>query len=394
MLAAGAITSFNVAFGGATGTGGGFIGRNHVMQSGQIADELFATAINLSEIDWDRRTPAEPSASGGLLYAPVHNARINLLTAISSLQRTSPDSSARIGQLFALVGYTEIFLAEAFCAGVSLGSLDASFRPLYGPQLSTEQLLAQAVSHFDSALIYAADSTRLSRLAAVGKARALVNIGQFAAAATAAAGVPTSYVYSAAFVAGTINNGVYGFGTQNWVTIPEREGTNGINWRTANDPRVPLVNRSPGLRGLDGVTEVWVFVPYQASNAPIKLASGIEARLIEAEGALQQGDNAGWLSIHNSLRTTIPGLAVLVDPGTVAARVDMHFRERAFWLFLTGHRHGDLRRLVRQYGRNPETVFPTGPWRDGLAYESATNLSPSAQESNNPNYKGCLNRSA
>jgi len=44
-------------------------------------------------------------------------------------------------------------------------------------------------------------------------------------------------------------------------------------------------------------------------------------------------------------------LAALTDPGTAEARVDLLFRERAFWFFLTGHRQGDLRRLIRQYGR-------------------------------------------
>ena len=44
-------------------------------------------------------------------------------------------------------------------------------------------------------------------------------------------------------------------------------------------------------------------------------------------------------------------LAALADPGTPAAREDLMFRERAFWLFGTGHRLGDMRRMIRQYGR-------------------------------------------
>jgi len=35
------------------------------------------------------------------------------------------------------------------------------------------------------------------------------------------------------------------------------------------------------------------------------------------------------------------------DPGTQVGREDLLFRERAFWLFATGHRLGDLRRLAR-----------------------------------------------
>jgi tetratricopeptide (TPR) repeat protein len=383
-LAIGAMTRFNLAFGGADATLK--IGRNQVMQSAQIADELFAAASNLSEIDWDRRNPIDPSSGGSQLYNPLHSARINLLTAIASFERIAPDSSARIGQLYALVGYTEAFLGENFCAGESLGRLDADFRPLYGPPLTTQQVYEQAVADFDSALAYAADSARLVQLAQVGKGRVLLDLGRFSEAAQAVASVPTSFVYNAAYVTGTLHNGVYGTGTQDWFTVAEREGGNGLNWRTANDPRVPLVNRSPALMGADGVTEIWAFVPYQASNAPIRLASGIEARLIEAEAALQ--------AIHNTLRATVPGLAPLADPVGAAARVDLHFRERAFWLFLTGHRHGDLRRLVRQYGRDAETVFPIGAWRDGQTYGTATNLAPGSEARNDPNYHGCLDRNA
>ena len=44
------------------------------------------------------------------------------------------------------------------------------------------------------------------------------------------------------------------------------------------------------------------------------------------------------------------------DPGTAASRVDMLFRERAFWMYFTAHRLGDMRRLVRQYSPRLETV--------------------------------------
>jgi hypothetical protein len=217
-----------------------------------------------------------------------------------------------------------------------------------------------------------------------------MNLGRFSDAAAAVASVPMSHVYEVTFVTGTLQNGLYGSGNRNLYTVPEREGTNGLNWRTAMDPRVPLVNR--GFLGTD--TEVWAFVPYEAPNGPIRLATGIEARLIEAEAALQAGDAGTWLNILNALRVTVSGLDPLADPGTADARVDLHFRERAFWLFLTGHRQGDLRRLVRQYGRDAETVFPTGLWREGQTYGTATNMAPGADARNNPNYTGCLNRDA
>ena len=112
--------------------------------------------------------------------------------------------------------------------------------------------------------------------------------------------------------------------------------------------------------------------------------NGIEARLIEAEAALQAGAPATMINTLNTLRTTVTGLAPLTDPGTAAGRVDLLFRERAFWLFSTGHRLGDLRRLMRQYGRTEAQVFPTGAWFAGASYGSDKNFPIPQTEENNP----------
>ena len=83
-------------------------------------------------------------------------------------------------------------------------------------------------------------------------------------------------------------------------------------------------------------------------------------------------------------------LAALADPGTQAGREDLLFRERAFWLFATGHRLGDLRRLVRQYGRGVDAVYPNGTYvKTGTVYGNNTELPVPFDERNNPNYTGC-----
>jgi len=127
------------------------------------------------------------------------------------------------------------------------------------------------------------------------------------------------------------------------------------------------------------------------------VADGIEARLIEAEAMLQNGDGPGMVNALNALRADAGNngnfnLPALTDPGTTDGRVDLLFRERAFWLFATGHRLGDMRRLVRQYGRPANTVFPTGPYFKGGNYGTDVNLPVPFAEQNNPNFTGCLNR--
>ena len=100
-------------------------------------------------------------------------------------------------------------------------------------------------------------------------------------------------------------------------------------------------------------------------------------------------------------RATLTGLTPLTDPGSTNARIDLLFRERAFWMYFTSHRVGDLRRLVRQYGRAPNTVWPSGNYFKGGVYGSDMNLPPAQAEKNNPQgadptkpYTGCTDRSA
>jgi hypothetical protein len=141
------------------------------------------------------------------------------------------------------------------------------------------------------------------------------------------------------------------------------------------------------------------------------LASGLEAQLIRAEAELAAGD-ANWLTRLNALRTTctdastcptpapaglggVAGLPLLTDPGSDTARVSLLFRERAYWLFLTGHRQADLRRLVRNYGRMDDQVYPTGTYN--IAYVFGNDVTfpvPKTEKEQNSKYTGCFNRDA
>ena len=115
-------------------------------------------------------------------------------------------------------------------------------------------------------------------------------------------------------------------------------------------------------------------------------ASGIEARLIEAENELDLGNTGPWLGLLNDVRGTV-GLAPLADPGTAEGRVALMFRERAFWFYLTAHRLGDLRRMVRQYGLDAESVFPTGAYhKQGLTRGTQVTFVIPQPEENNPEF--------
>jgi hypothetical protein len=123
---------------------------------------------------------------------------------------------------------------------------------------------------------------------------------------------------------------------------------------------------------------------YDTPAASIPLAGATEARLIQAEALLNSGDESGSLEMLNALRAST-GLPPLADPGTTDGRITQLFRERAFWLWFTGHRLGDLRRLVWQYGRSPDAVYPTGPYGGGPQFYGSQ-LELPVDEVNNPQY--------
>ena len=138
---------------------------------------------------------------------------------------------------------------------------------------------------------------------------------------------------------------------------------------------------------------------------PIDVVNGIDARLIEAENQLKNNDVTGWLATLNGLRTganrvtsigtvTLAAMPALTDPGTPAARISLLFREKAFWTFARGQRLGDLRRLVRQYGRASTDVFPEGVHFKAGNFGADVNLPVVTDEENNPNFTGCLDRNA
>ena len=80
-------------------------------------------------------------------------------------------------------------------------------------------------------------------------------------------------------------------------------------------------------------------------------------------------------------------LPALTLPASEAEQIDLLFREKAFWTFSRGQRLGDLRRLIRQYGRVAENVFPEGPHYRGGEYGDDVNLPVPQQEDNNPLFR-------
>jgi hypothetical protein len=408
-----------------------------VVVSGDLADEmesrqtLFMSGVELT----DHRvlpTYTDPDAESRTvntyqnyveLYGLLQATRSRAQVAGWLLRNFAPRQSPALGaHLQAIEGYADIYLADLFCSGIPLSTVDPDGYTLQ-PGSSTAEVYQKAITLFDSALAGGGDSVRIVYYASLGKARALVDLGQYAEAAAAVAGVPDGYEYALQFdatVTGT--NGstekaganfmsllTQSFGGGFYTTSPpgmsDLEGGNGPDWMSSGDPRTDAVSY-----GTDYDNHP-LYVPARLDpegGSAIVIADWREARLIEAEAALQSGDATTWLAKLNGLRegqvfppapddtTGTPRLLPpLTDPGTFDSRVDLLFRERGFWFYLTGRRQGDLRRLIREYGRDPSSVYPNGRHPDGAAYGSDVNAPvPASEYRYNRLYTGCQNRGA
>ena len=369
---------------------GGGVGMN--IATGLLGDEMLSARGGTEHLDSRAVNEAVFPATVWSTFGQANTQIIRAIKAITEFAPASATKVSQIAQLYMLNGFTYVIVAEGYCNGIPVGNADDA-----NPTteiLSNVDLFNRAIAQFDTALATAAATdTKIRNAALVGKARALVDLKRYGDAATAVAAVATDYVYNVEYSNTTIINDVYDwmFATPNFGPA-DREGAVGLNYVTSGDPRIK-VDATRTRPGQDG-TPIWVTQMFTRGDAPVPLATGIEARLIEAEDLLDKNNVAGWLGKLNTARATLPALPQLADPGSAAGRVDLLFRERAFWMYFTSHRVGDLRRLVRQYGRAPNTVWPTGNYFKGGVYGPDMNLPPSQAERNNPEYKGCTNRDA
>ena len=390
----GVLSTFQLAFsGGADLANGGHEGQ--VTMSGLLGDEFLNAESFPDRISVDQRDIIPSNLSLVALFLDLSRARATADFASSQYNRLDAGAEGQ-SEVLSLAGFGYTLFGENYCSGVPFSTLDANSNIIYGDPQTRDQVLQTAVAKFDSAITIATakQDADLLNLARVGKGRALLDLGQFPNAATAVSAVPTSFEYLVRSSANSLrqNNGIWNYTANTFAfSVPDREGGNGLPYLSAADPRLEVV--ATGQRGFDRATPFNLQLKYPDLQSNVVLASGIEARLIQAESQLRAGTPGPAFAALNALRA-LAGLAPLTDPGSDIARTSLLFRERAFWMWGTAHRLGDMRRLVRQYSRAENTVFPTGEYHKGGEYGSDVNFPVSSDERNNPKFTGCIDRSA
>ena len=367
------------------------------LTGGLLADELISTRSGTEHVDNRSIVPATFPISS---WNQVGTSYARILRAIKAIETFPPAAGGKdqLALLHAMAGMLLTVTAEHYCNGIPLWD-GASDTDPQTTTLSTAQLYTAAIAQFDLAIGGTTVANTIS-MAMIGKARAILNqatpttrAATFASAAMLLAGIPTSYKFNVVFGTSTsgLGNAIYDWAnaTKNFSAV-DREGGNGLDYISSADPRVK-VDPTKVSAGQDG-TRTAQLNQYTTLDAPVTVASGIEARLMEAESQLANGD-PNWIVTLNNARSTI-SLAPLTPASTPAGQVDQIFRERGFWMYLTAHRLGDMRRLIRQYGRDAEAVYPTGSYFKGGAYGTDVVLPPAQEEMNNPNWTGCTDKKA
>jgi len=415
----GAVSLFASAFGG-----GSYAGALGYVRSTAVATDEISLGYGEVTLASDFRNSSllvfsnQDNIETSGLYTFLQTARTGAFQARQALQAYLPNNHALIGRMYAYEAYTITMLAEYFCSGIPLSETPLNGGAVFASGSTTDEMLARASALFDTAITLSADSSTYLNMAKVGKGRVLLDQAKFPEAAAAVAGVPLTFVHNVALRSGTyIQIGGLTYNVWNYLTYPynqgtvpyivlDREGGNGLPWST--DPRVPL---SPS-GGVNYPSK------YGDESSPIRLADGIEARMIEAEASLKAG-TGDWLTILNTVRATctsasgcapVPGISAgtlpaLTDSGTAVGRLRQVMSERAYWMYATGHRQGDLRRMLRPpysgapYNLTQSQVYPSGLYSNPR-YTGATAaygndvvaLPAPSEKKQNLKYAGCFDQ--
>lgn len=402
----GALSRFVGATSGATGQD-----ESLWLLGGLFADEWINGDSYIARQEIDQRVVTWENNFLTAANRQLHRTRLAAQQAVELLRTYNTTAPGwHVGEMFMVQAYTIAIMAEHLCDGMIISNV-VEGREQYGTPMTTQAAFEQALALANEGLAAVTGSTandvRVRHALALVKGRILLNLNRHSEAATAVAGVPTNYGY-------THRHSQTTWSTVFWMlnknarrySVGNNEGTNGLNFATAGDPRVPVCQGNDTACRTISVTNpvrddlgspFHVLMTWPNREDPINIMQGVDARMIEAEAQLKAGSFTTALATLNAARATKAGLAPLTDPGNETARVSLVFRERAFWQFSRGYRTGDLRRLIRQYGRPQTQVFPVGSWHKGGSYGTDVDFPVPQAEQNNPELglgNSCMSRGA
>jgi len=352
---------------------GGFIN-----STAYYATETWSGAVRNETNDIGRRVIVDTNVDlSGSFWAPMQTVIGTNDQVVEGLRGTptfNTDIAAARSSLWS--GVAVGLLGEIFCEGVLH----------VGPSITPAQMLDSAIVRLQQAITIAggltgAEPTRIVSTARVALARAYLQKGDNANAATTAALVPATFVSSTVQVddpqaRGRLSNGVF-------ITS---SGTTQIAagvYRALNDPRVTSVDA--GINAQDGRNRLFRQTKYTSFAAPIRVASGLEARYIVAEAQLKaNGSTTAALALIAERRAAgnQPAFTGTTTAAILAELMDQ--RARDFWL--EGKHLGDLIRNPTAAALLPPAGSPFYKPELGNFLEMKCLPIPFAEKANNPNF--------
>ena len=261
-----------------------------------------------------------------------------------------PNKDFLIGKSLISAAYAYVYLGESYCQVAFDG----------GPAVSRDSTFRVAVDRFTRGMagvstVTSTEATNLMNLARVGRARAFLNLGDAAGVVADASLVPSTFVRNtftatspARLNAPIVNQNTLAPGGSQTVSRYYRNMTVG----GVADPRV-VATFIGNVQGQDKLAPYWVQRKYTGLNAPWRMASYREARLMLAEV-----QPANSVAIINSLRAAYPTLPLFASTDPTAIR-DQVREERRRELWLEGFRTGDKLRWNE-------------PWATGVSEHGST----------------------
>ena len=365
--------NFYVAYAGQGGQNG-----NYINISGIYSNEVWSGAVRNETNDIARHVIVDTNLDlNSQFWVPLQTAIGTNDQVLAVLKGTTTfNSDIAVARSSVWSGYAIELLAESFCQGVLH----------VGPALTPAQMSDSAIARFQQAITVASnitstEATKIIGVARVGLARAYLQKGDNANALASANLVAPSFVATTVHVDDAqartrLGNGVF---LTSSGTTQIAAGT----YRALGDPRVTATDA--GINAQDGRNRLFRQTKYPNVTAPVRIASGLEARYIAAEAQLKLNGNTAPALTLIAERRTAGGQPAFTGTTTAQVLAElMDQRARDFWL--EGKHLGDIIRNPTAAALLPAAGSPFYKAELGN-FQALTCLPvPFAEKANNPNF--------
>lgn len=363
LLSDGAVGDFECAF------------NSYNAQAGTVGEEFIYAGPTLSRSPYERRAMTKDDADYGVngctgntagVYTPLQTARQSNENVLARLKTWtdaevaagpgSPNRTALMAVAAAYAGYSLVLLGEGFCT-MAISSVNIDKSLTFGGEIQRDSVFKVAIARFSEAITAAAaapstaNNTSIRNMAFLGRARAKLNIADYAGAKADAQQVPIGFlrVVTASEAAATRNNRIFGQNSLNNRALSVDEP-----YKSMRDARVPVTSTTFANSHTPPILHAYQ-TKYTSLSTPLPLATYDEAQLIIAEADIRANSLGTALVILNASRSrggqpTYSG--AVTQAALLAELIDQRRRE----LFAESHHLGDVIRynitLLRPAGTN------------------------------------------